>query len=198
MSRQRADRRGYHGFTLIELIIALGIFMVLGVLSYRALASIVDSRDRVGAAQSRWSSVTRFMQRLEIDLQQIPANLPDALTYDGSRQTLRLVRLAPNGLGDDLRTIRYRWRAGRIERDERKFLAPPLANDLSEMIEPEVVLESVQAAEWLWPASKQSADDGIEWQVPPLAAGSAPPAAIGMRIRLADVPGDIFRIVALR
>lgn len=198
MSRQRSDRRGCHGFTLIELIIALGIFMVLGVLSYRALASIVDSRDRVGAAQNRWSSVTRFMQRLEIDLQQIPATVPDALAYDGSRQTLRLVRLAPNGLGDDVRTIRYRWRDGHIERDERKLLAPPLLNDLSELNEPEVVLESVQAVEWLWPASKQGSADGIEWQVPPLAAGSAPPPAIGLRIRLAEVPGDIFRIVPLR
>jgi general secretion pathway protein J len=198
MSRQCPDRRRDHGFTLIELIIALGIFMVLGVLSYRSLASIVDSRDRVGAAQSRWSSVTRFMQRLEIDLQQIPANAPDALAYDGSRQTLRLVRLAPNSVGDDVRTIRYRWRDGRIERDERKFLVPALANDLSEMIEPEIVLESAQSVEWFWPASQQSAAGGIEWQVPPLAAGSAPPAAIGLRIRLADIPGDIFRIVALR
>jgi len=198
MSRQRSDRRGCHGFTLIELIIALGIFMVLGVLSYRALASIVDSRDRVGAAQNRWSSVTRFMQRLEIDLQQIPATVPDALAYDGSSQTLRLVRLTPKGLGDDVRTIRYRWRDGRIERDERKFLARPLLNDLSEMNEPEVVLESVQAVEWLWPASKQGGADGIEWQVPPLATGSVLPQAIGLRIRLAEVPGDIFRIVALR
>ena len=74
--------RRYRGFTLIELIVALGIFMVLGVLSYRALASIIDSRDRVAAAQQRWSSVTRFMQRREIDLQQIPANVPVSLTYD--------------------------------------------------------------------------------------------------------------------
>lgn len=196
MSRRRSDCRRAQGSTLIELIIALGIFMVLGILSHRALSSIVDSRDRVGAAQSRWSAVTRFMQRLEIDLQQIPANVPDALAYDGSRQTLRLLRLAPNGFGDDVRTIRYRWRDGRIERDERKFLAP--TNDLSEMNESEVVLDSVQAVEWLWPASKQGSADGIEWQVPPLAAGSAPPPAIGLRIRLADVPGDLFRIVALR
>ena len=189
---------GYRGFTLIELIVALGIFMVLGVLSYRALASIVDSRDRVSAAQTRWSSATRFMQRLEIDLQQIPARVPDALAYDAGGQTLRLVRLAPNGLGDDVRTIRYRWRDGRIERDERKFLAPPMANDLSEMSEPEVVLESVQAVEWLWPISKQGGSDAIEWQAPPLATGSTPPPALGLRLRLADVPGDIFRIVALR
>ncbi len=190
--------RRYRGFTLIELIVALGIFMVLGVLSYRALASIIDSRDRVAAAQLRWSSVTRFMQRLEIDLQQIPANVPDALTYDAGRQTLRLVRLAPNGLGDDVRTIRYRWRDGLIERDERKFLAPPMPKDVVEMNEPEVVLDSAQVVEWLWPASKQGSDAGIEWQASPPAAGSGAPLALGLRLRLAGVSGDILRIVALR
>lgn len=198
MNDRRPGCTRYRGFTLIELIVVLGIFMVLGVLSYRALASIVDSRDRVAAAQQRWSSLTRFMQRLEIDLQQIPANVPDALTYDAGRQTLRLVRLAPNGLGDDVRTIRYRWRDGLIERDERKFLAPPMPKDIVEMSEPEVVLDTAQAVEWLWPASKQGSDAGIEWQASPPAAGSAAPLALGLRLRLAGVSGDILRIVALR
>ncbi|MGB9355725.1 MAG: hypothetical protein WCB21_09305, partial [Azonexus sp.] len=67
---------------MIELMIALGIFMVLGMLSYRSLGSIIDSRDRVGVEQQRWLAITRFMQRLELDLQQVPLNLPDALVYD--------------------------------------------------------------------------------------------------------------------
>lgn len=187
-----------HGFTLIELMIALGIFMVLGLLSYRSLASIMDIRDRVGAEQKRWLSVTRFMQRLEIDLQQVPLHVPDSLVYDAGRQTLRLIRLAPNGLGDEARTIRYRWHAGRIERDERKFRVTLTRKDDIEMIEPEVVLESAQAVEWFWPANRQTGDDVIQWQAPPVAAGASPPVAIGLRIRLAEVPGDVIRVLALR
>jgi general secretion pathway protein J len=198
MTTRRADRTRFGGFTLIELMIALGIFMVIGMLSYRSLASIIDSRDRVGAEQQRWSSITRFMQRLEIDLQQIPLNMPDALLYDAGSRTLRLIRLVPNGLGDEARTIRYRWRSGRIERDERRFVAPPLLKDVSELTEPEVVLESAQAVEWFWPASRQDGDAAIEWQAPPVAAGISPPAAIGFRIRLGEIPGDVFRVLALR
>ncbi len=198
MTTRRAERKRFGGFTLIELTIALGIFMVLGMLSYRSLASIIDSRDRVGVEQQRWSSITRFMQRLEIDLQQIPLNLPDALVYDANTQTLRLIRLAPNGLGDEARTIRYRWRGGRIERDERRFIAPPLLKDVTELTNPEVVLESAQAVEWFWPANRQASDDVIQWQAPPVAAGASPPVAIGLRIRLAEVPGDVIRVLALR
>lgn len=198
MTTRRAERTRFGGFTLIELTIALGVFMVLGMLSYRSLASIIDSRDRVGVEQQRWLSITRFMQRLEIDLQQIPLNMPDALLYDAGSRTLRLIRLAPNGLGDEARTIRYRWRGGRIERDERRYIAPPLLKDVSELTEPEVVLESAQAVEWFWPASRQDNDAAIEWQAPPVAAGASPPVAIGLRIRLGEVPGDVFRVLALR
>jgi type II secretory pathway component PulJ len=179
-------------------MIALGIFMVLGMLSYRSLGSIIDSRDRVGVEQQRWLAITRFMQRLELDLQQIPLNLPDALVYDANNQTLRLIRLAPNGLGDEARTVRYRWRGGRIERDERRIIAPPLLKDVTELSEAEVVLESALGVEWFWPASRQGSGAGIEWQVPPVAAGASPPDAIGLRIRLAGLPGEVFRVLALR
>jgi general secretion pathway protein J len=196
--RRRAARARFGGFTLIELMIALGIFMVLGVLSYRSLGSIIDSRDRVSVEQQRWLAITRFMQRLELDLQQIPLNLPDALVYDANSQTLRLIRLASNGLGDEARTVRYRWRGGRVERDERRFIAPPPVKDVAELSDAEVVLESALGVEWFWPASRQGNSAGIEWQAPPLPAGASPPEAIGLRIRLAGVPGEVFRVLALR
>ena len=193
-----SQRRRLGGFTLIELMVALGIFMVIGLLSYRALASIIDSRDRVGIEQKRWSSVTRFMQRLEIDLQQVARGTSDSVVYDASHQTLRLIRLAPNIIGDDTRTIRYRWREGRIERDERKTSAPPFSSDSSEMVEPEVVLDSAQEMEWLWAGAKPENGTEMLWQAAPDKAGALPPAALRLRLKLADIPGDLIRVIALR
>ena len=194
MSRQY--RQG--GFTLIEVLVALGIFMVLGVMSYRALSSIIESRDRVTQEQQRWQAITRFMQRLEIDLQQVPLDLPDALTYDPVDQILRLVRLSPNSVGDEVRTVRYRWRDGVIARDEQKMLAPAVAKVPDPMSEAEVVLSAVQGLEWFWSAQNPNPGVEMQWQSPPSTAGSSPPPALRVRLKINEVSGDVFRVIALR
>lgn len=186
-------RRAGRGFTLVELLVALAIFSVLGVLSYRALAVIVDSRDRVAVEQRRWQAVTRFVQRLELDLQQVALNLPDAVTYDASRQTLRLIRLAGGGPGDEVRTIRYRFRDGRLERDERRLLPPPPASDGGELVAPDLLLDGVQGFDW----TASEGGPALLWQ--PLAGtGRLPPTALRWRLRLAELTGDIERVVVLR
>lgn len=198
MSNGSSCRSGARGFTLVELIVALGIFMVLGVLSYRALASIIDSRDRLAVEQQRWLSLTRFMQRLELDLQQLPRTQPDALIFDASRETLRLNRLVPGPFGDEVRSVRYRWRNGVIERDERKLLAPPPGKDLEEMLDPEMALQSVELVEWQWSAGQRTDSPEMAWQSPPALAGTAPPSAVRLRVKLGAVAGDVFRVFVLR
>jgi general secretion pathway protein J len=37
------------GFTLLEVLVAIGIFAMLSVMAYGSLASVIDSRDRVQA-----------------------------------------------------------------------------------------------------------------------------------------------------
>ena len=61
------------GFTLLEIMIALAIFAVLGVLSYRALAEVSTSRTRLEDGFERWRSVGRAMQRIDADLLQLVA-----------------------------------------------------------------------------------------------------------------------------
>lgn len=183
------------GFTLIELMVALGIFMVLGILSYRALASIVDSRDRVSIQQQHWQSITRFVQRIELDLQQIPLDQPDALVVDADGRSLHLLRLIPNAVGDEVTTVHYRWHADRIERQERKgrnqFDTDPKGAW-------EVALASVSDIEWQWPVATPEAGGEMLWQAPPSARNSVPPAAIRLRFRVEQTAGDIFRVMALR
>lgn len=198
VSDQQTCRRRLSGFTLIELMVALGIFMVLGLLSYRALSSIIESRDRVTVEQQRWQAITRFMQRLELDLQQIPLRLPDALTYDPAAQTLRLIRLVASPAGDEARTVRYRWRNGVVERDERKGMIPLSGADNDQLVEPEVVLEAAPEIEWWWSDANPQSGAPLVWQLPPLTLGKPPPAAIQLRLKLAGVTGDLFRVVALQ
>lgn len=190
MSRQRRGR----GFTLVELLVALAIFSVLGVLSYRALASIVDSRDRLVVEQKRWQVVTRFVQRLELDLQQVALGQPDALSYDAAGQTLRLIRLVGAASGDEVRTIRYRWRDGRVERDERRLLPPPPASDTAELVAPDLLLDGVQSFDW----SASEGGAALVWQPLTAAAGRLPPAAIRLRFKLAELTGEVERVVVLR
>lgn len=198
MNDNLASRRRLAGFTLIELMVALGIFMVLGLLSYRALTSIIESRDRVGVEQQRWQTITRFMQRVEFDLQQVPLGLPDALSYQPGTRTLRVVRLVSGPAGDEVRTIRYRWRDGVVERDERKSRTAESATDGDPLVEPEAVLASVPEVEWLWSEANPPSAAAMTWQLPPITRGNLPPAAIRLRFKAAGLAGDLIRVVALR
>jgi general secretion pathway protein J len=56
------------GFTLIEVLIALAIFAVLALISYRTLSSIFDTRERLQAESSRLRDQALFFARLESDL----------------------------------------------------------------------------------------------------------------------------------
>ena len=79
MSAPQPARR-QRGLTLIELMVALAIFAVLGVLSYRALAEVSTSRTRLEEGFERWRSVGRAMQRIDADLLQLVAPAASAST----------------------------------------------------------------------------------------------------------------------
>lgn len=59
-----------HGLTLIEMLVALAVFAVLGIMGYRAAAMAMESRQRVAAELQRWRDIANVMQVLETDLTQ--------------------------------------------------------------------------------------------------------------------------------
>ena len=61
---------GQRGLTLIELMVALAIFAILGVLSYRALAEVATSNSRLEENFERWRTISRSLQRIDTDLLQ--------------------------------------------------------------------------------------------------------------------------------
>jgi general secretion pathway protein J len=61
------------GFTLLELIVVLGIFGVLSMMAYGGLASVLKSREHVAASIARTSALQKAYQRLRNDFQQVRA-----------------------------------------------------------------------------------------------------------------------------
>ncbi len=125
-ARQPARRQ--RGLTLIELMVALAIFAVLGVLSYRALAEVSTSRTRLEDGFERWRSVGRAMQRIDADLLQLvaPAASASASTTANVQASpaLLLTRAASGGAElqllrlDEARGVRrvgYRLVDGRLD-----------------------------------------------------------------------------------
>ena len=69
------------GFTLIEVLIAIGILALIATLGYRALAALSDSETRLATEAVRWRTLDLFFARVEGDFRQAvprPARLSDA------------------------------------------------------------------------------------------------------------------------
>lgn len=65
------DIRGTHGFTLIEMLIALAVFAVLGVMASQLLSRMVDVHDVASTRGQRLSDVQRAMQIMQRDIMQV-------------------------------------------------------------------------------------------------------------------------------
>lgn len=88
------------GFTLLELLIALGIFGIMSVMAYGGLAAVIDTREQVSQAMDRLAQMQRAVHRIQSDVesaQQRPirdefGDLRPALLWDSSEFALELTR----------------------------------------------------------------------------------------------------------
>lgn len=186
--------RRQRGLTLIELMVALTIFAVLGVLSYRALAEVGTSRTRLEENFERWRSIGRAMQRIDTDLLQLvaPANPTPAAQ---ASPALLLTRAASGGPElqflrlDDSRGVRrvgYRLVDGRLDWlrwSGRDAFGEPVVEPL---------LGNVRDVRWRFLTGGNLVD---AW--PPGDRRSALPDAVILELELAD-HGTLTRFIALR
>jgi general secretion pathway protein J len=97
MGRGTPTQTANRGFTLVEVLVALGIMATLAVMSWQGIDSIVRTRD---ASQARLDQTLRLgtvLAQWEQDLASLQnTDAVPALSYDG--KTLRLTRLTDDGV----------------------------------------------------------------------------------------------------
>ena len=116
------------GFTLIEVLIALTIMALIGVLAYRAMAALTDGEARLAQETSRWTTLDALFARVEADLR---AAVPRSVRHGDAREpafdagvdavgnaTLTLTRAGSefdDGPGSGGQRIGYRLRDGTVD-----------------------------------------------------------------------------------
>ena len=186
------------GLTLIELMVALAIFAVLGVLSYRGLAEVATSRTHLEAGFERWRAIGRCMQRIDTDLLQAvsPAS-SSALSSEAAAAATPAMLLGRHAGGgpelqflrlDDalgVRRVAFRLVEGRLEWvrwSGRDAIGEPAVDPL---------LDGVRGLRWRFLQDNLRSED---W--PPANRRSLLPDAVVLELELADV-GTLTRLIAL-
>jgi len=179
------------GFTLLEVLIALAIFALLGMAAYAGLDSVLQARARLDAENRQWRAVALLWTRIERDLAawvERPARvrggapqaafLGEAVVVAEYGAQLELTRLG-SGDGEDPfappERIAYRLRDGKVE-----WLRWP-ALDSAPRARPEiaVLLAEVDRLEFAY------RDDNGLWHARwPVEGGSGRPSAVKMTLRL--------------
>ena len=182
------------GLTLIELMVALAIFAVLGVLSYRALAEVSTSRARLEENFQRWRNISRAVQRIDADLLQIAA--PGGQNGVARSPALTMLRSAGGGSElqflrlDDTRGIRrYGFRA----EDNRLVWLRWSGRDPADAPAVEPLLDNVREVRWHFLKDNLRSD---AWP-PDANQPDVLPDAIIVEIDLPDA-GTLTRWIALR
>lgn len=179
------------GLTLIELLVALAVFSVLGVLTWRASAQMIDGREQIATSLEHWRNLARALDRVELDLLHAvapsgPASVT-ALTYQrastGNDSELTLLTLDREA---GVSRVGYRLRGSRLEWliwSDRDMATSPSAY---------LLLDNVRTLHWRF----MHADTWhTEW--PPVQPDApALPTAVELSLELsADAP--IVRLFAL-
>ena len=185
------------GMTLIEMLVALTIFAVLGVMGYRAAATAMETRQRVAAELQRWRDIANFVQLIELDLTQFvdrSGNVGAAgaaatggllLMQAGGNSELSFVKLDGGGAS-------VRRRGYRLDGEHLVQLRWP-GTDAVSIPEVHPILDRVAALRCTVLAA-----DGQRYPVWPDVKGGRQikPTAVDVELEIADV-GTIRRLVAL-
>jgi general secretion pathway protein J len=198
-------RRRARGFTLLEILVAMVILAVMGLMAYRGVS---EARVAVANAEShleRLRAVQRSVQLMVTDFRTLTRRPVREPIGDGQRATLlrdpnsvALVELSrggwPNGAGTPRGTAQrvvYRIEDGKLLREhwtvmDATLSTPPVRRELLAGVERVEIRYLTSGREWIadWPPFNNTADLGFYMR----------PVAIELTLVLTDF-GEIRRIV---
>ena len=200
------------GFTLLEILVAVGIFALFSAMAYGSLLRILDTRDRLDKERDFWHGVTLSLMQIEEDLGQARARsvrnslgLQPVSEFLGQPVDSRALGEASveftrggrvvfgDSVRSDLQRIGYRLREQTLERLvwpalDRAPDSKPRELPLLEHVQEMRVRFYAPAGGWVdyWPAPGQSppADDKL-------------PAAVEMTLKI-EGRGEIVRIFRVK
>jgi general secretion pathway protein J len=186
------------GLTLIELMVALVVVAVLGIMSFRAVATATETRNGLADQLQRWRDIGRFMQRVELDLAQIEAR-PGArgggaamtLVAGSDGAVLEFSFLRGDGANHRTRRYGYRFAAGQV------LLLRWSGSDAASTPGRSAVLADVKGLRFRFYQADGRKSDSWPPEVVAETAAMALPAAIEIELELADA-GTIRRLLPLR
>ncbi|WP_068805557.1 type II secretion system protein GspJ [Thauera phenolivorans] len=189
---RRRHARPSAGMTLIELMVAVAVFAVLGVLSWQGLSRIADGQARIEAELARWRAIDRALHRIESRLLQAAAYETPAA---GRRQAV--LRHDPS---DPTAELGFQALAAAGTRREAFLLVDGMLQwrrwpmrETGGTPEADHLLEDVTGLGWRFFSEHKST---LTWP-PADAPAHRLPAAVEIELELADA-GRIARVFALR
>lgn len=186
--------RRTRGFTLLEMLVAIGIFALVSAIAYGALNQVLRVRGHIEAEREHWRQLALTFLRIEEDLGQfrargvrdidgraLPAFLLQATdTRALGAPSLELTRggrlIVADDLRSDLQRVAWRLSEGRLWRLSWAVLdrAPGSLPDEAPVLDD---VESFSVRAWL--------ASGWVAIYPPLGGGAVPPAPRGIEVTIA-------------
>ncbi len=202
-----STRRSCRGFTLLEILVAMVILAVMGMMAYRGVS---EARVAVGNAEShleRLRAVQRGVQLMVTDFRTLTRRRVREPIGDGYRATLlrdtnalALVELShggwPNGAGTPRGTVQrvvYRVEDGKLIREywtvvDATLATPPVKRELLDRVERVELRYLTSGREWIaeWPPFNNTGDRNLYMR----------PLAVEITLVLEDY-GEIRRVVEI-
>ena len=173
--------RGRNGFTLIEVIIALALFALIGVAGFSMLSGVLQTQERTDGRLQRLSDIQRAVFVISADLDQISGRIDG----DGSTLTFQKTDLS----GRPVVVVRYALRDAQLFRT----VSGPLGE------RDQAILNGVRSLGWTyrrrglgWSPSPPPPPAPVDPLAPPGFVPPPPPPpvqAVAMDLRLLGVDG---------
>lgn len=187
--------RRARGFTLLELVVVLGIFAMFSVMAYGGLSSVLTAREQVARSFERTAALQKGYLRLRNDLQQVRAR-PSRDGYGDTQPALVMladdaVEFTRSGWRNPLSQPRSALERVAYRLDDRKRLLREswrVLDRAQDSARAEVaVLEQVEEARWRFLDGNQWY---TSWPKPSLTStpgDPAPPQAVELTLVFTDL-----------